>query len=420
MKKVLSILFFSLAAYATNAQVKPETMAELMKHRMYPCHEVEYNAILLAQNMYRHGNYDSLDALCAFWSSHCEPNERIFSLTILNSIRANRFREFVNSNQYLISRNTSSISVSDQYSTSILNMLVAYRSAAAGGFDDEAYRNWQEYNHPLPKDVTDYYNHYEQYYAFLKEMARSLMGKRTYAPIEDYLLRFYAAPDSVRYAELDSAIYNRTVLQERYAAYTRYRNSITGVGVGLRGGVWLPQSKLALLGNHPYLGYQIGGKTNKFAWDIAMDIRFGKSPNQYEVMKNDTIRYTNHFSGINVGIEFSHQLARFGRQQIDFQWAVGYEGFQTLPTGSNTSTGQQALVKYIGSAYFSPGFVWRVYTGQRFRADLQRYTYLAIAARYHIVDFNNTGGTDLHGNFSTVGIIWGSYRNNNKKFPVLE
>ncbi len=420
MKKVLSILFLSLAAYTTNAQVKPETMAGLMKHRMYPAYEVEYNAILLAQDMYHRGSYDSLDALCAFWASHSRPNERLFSLAMLNSIRSNRFREFVSRSQYMMARNTSTISDSDVYRPSVLFMLSEYKKAARGSFSDEVYRLWQFNNYPLPKDVTDYYNFYEKYYAFLKEMAQSLEGKRSYSPVEAYLIRFYSLPDSITYSELDSTIYSGTVLQERYKAYSDYRKSITGLDIGLRGGIWVPQDRLALLGSHPYIGYQIGGKSKKLVWDLMLDFRFVRSPNEYQVFKNDTLRTTRAYSGINAGLEFSHLLARFGKQQIDFQWAVGYDGIQTLPTGANTNTGKQSLTHYVGSAYISPGLVWRVYTGQRFRAGLQRNTYLALVARYNIVDYKNPGGTDLHGNYTTVGIIWGTYRNSNRNFPVLD
>ena len=420
MKRVLSILFLSLAAYAGNAQVKPEAMAGLMKHRMYSSFEVEYNAILLAQDMYHRGSFDSLDALCAFWAAHTRPNERLFSLAMLNSIRANRFREFVSRSEYMMTRNTSQVSDSDVYRPSILFMLTEYQKATKGSFSDEVYRAWQYNNCPLPKDVTDYYNFYEQYYAFLIEMAQSLIGKRSYTALEEYLLNFYAYPETAKYSGLDSSVYNGTVLQERYKAYNQYRNSITGVGIGLRTGVWIPHDKLALLGNHPYLGYSVGGKSKKFAWDIVMDIRFLKSANEYQIVRDGALLNTNYFSAINVGLEFSHQLLRFGSQQFDFQWALGYEGIQAIENPNNGGNNTQTATKNISSLYFSPGFVWRVYTGQRFRADLQRYTYLALAARYHFVDFKNAGGTDLHGNYTTVGVIWGSYRNSNKKFPVLD
>lgn len=406
----------------THAQVKPEAVERLMKHRMYTCFEVEYNAILLAQEHYEMGRFDTLDAIIDFWKSHCEMNERLFSIGILNSIRNNKLKEFISSREFLAPKMIAPKRVdSDLYRPQVLRMLTEYKQAVGGTFSDKTFHTWSRENYSLPKDVNDYYTFYEDYYDFLRFMARSMAGKRTYSPLESFLLRFYAAPDSVQYAEIDSAVYQGTVLHSEYQKYKKYDKEIHGASYGMQVGTWMPYSKLAHLGNHPYFAFNFGGKSYTTAWDCILGVRINKSPNSYTVFAEDSLFTTNKFTGWYGGLDLAHKLWQRKKHQFDFVWGIGYEAINTLSVDLDTTrTTDDPLTQSMGSAYLNVGLAYRLYVRNKIKDNRRKHSYLSLQGRYYMADFKNPGGTDLHGNYLTIGLVYGAYSHDYTKYPVLK
>ncbi len=279
------LLFVCLIVFsAVSAQVSDSAMKPLMQYRMYDCYEVEYNAIVLAPRLYNeNAGSDSLSALVAYWKKHCTPNERLFSLALLTSIRDKTFKEHINENEFMLPRNMTTFDGDDIYHDNVLSYLSEYSKSCDGAFSDQHYKEWLDQNYPLPKDITEYYAFFKTYYSFLRQMARGMLGKRAYAPVEDFLLRFYAHPDSTHISGLDSAMYNGTVLSERYRMYKMNNERIHGLSSNLHVGMWVPNGPLATLGSHPYVTYAIGGRTEHFLMDWSIGFRPGSSPSTYQV-----------------------------------------------------------------------------------------------------------------------------------------
>jgi hypothetical protein len=60
---------------------------------------------------------------------------------------------------------------------------------------------------------------------------------------------------------------------------------------------WIPTGKARLLGNHPGLGFQVGGKHRNFMADFTMIVRFIESKNPYSIYDNDSLYTTDNFTG---------------------------------------------------------------------------------------------------------------------------
>jgi|GEM_PF-6049330 len=422
MKNIL-IAILSLWGGIAIAQetVSEDDIAALMKHRTFSCFEVEYNSMQVAEDLYEAGRYDSLNELVVFWQKHCEVNERLFSLIMLNSIRNGTFRERLSENKFLTSRTRTSLSVVDAYRAYILRMLSEYKDGCNGSLSGVPYSKWMNENYRLPKDAYDYFTLYENYYDFLRYMARTERAKKAHTPLEDYLLRFYAGPDSVGYAELDSALYAGTVLQKEYTAYKHYSKVIHGGSYGIQSGAWVPFDGLSQLGTHPYISFNIGGKSYTSAWDLVAGVRFMKAPQPFNVRVDDSLFSSTKFTGWFLGMDVSHTLLLHKRSQFDFLWGVGYESMQLLSVDLYPDEANNDLTTHnVGSFYANVGLGYRFYVRQTVKNNVRKHSYLALQGRYHMADFWNNGGTDLHGNYLTIGLIYGAYSHTFTKYPYLK
>ncbi|GAA4467381.1 hypothetical protein GCM10023093_23220 [Nemorincola caseinilytica] len=419
MRKLLLICCLCIAAGA-RGQVSEEAVKPLIKQRLYSCFEVEYNAVIEVQRLYREGKTDTMDALIGFWQRHCQMTERVFSIGLLNSIRKGDFNEYISSNNFLMPRERPVAIDSDVYRPGILAMLNDYKAAGKGSIFDRSYTAWEKNNYAYPKNVTEFYDFYERYYNFLREMARDLQGKRKYTPVEDFLLRYYADPKGVSYAELDSVLYNGSILYDVYHDYKKYDKSIQGYSYGMTAGIWVPTDKLALLGNHPSFGFNMGGKTYKTAWDMVVGFRTNRAANTYMVYTEDSLYSTNYFFGAYLGMDVTHTLWQRGKHQLDLLWGIGYEGIQTLNEIDETRKGSSTIDHYLNIWYVNPGVGYKLYVRNKVRGETRKFSYLALQGRYYITDIRNRGGTDLHGNYCTIGLVYGAYSHTYSKYPHLK
>lgn len=423
MKKYLPLIIAFLNYGTLFAQVNDTAIQQLMQQRMYDCYEVEYNSILVAPRLYNAGRVDTFDALVTFWKKHCPPSERLFSIDVLNNIRKNTFRESVNGSEFLSHRARPTVSDSDLYRPKILYYLEEYKAACRGAFSDNQYSIWLNQNYPLPRDYSEYYAFYKSYYAFLRQMARSLQGRRLYTPAEDFLLWFYAAPDSIRYSELDSAIYTGTVLNDKYKAYQKYHNQAHGISSAIQVGMWVPNGNLTVVGNHPFLAYSIGGRTEGMIIDLITGFRFGGMPNSLQVVKGDSLFTSDSYCSWYIGVDFAAKIFRTRKSELNVLWGVGYDELQTLSVTleSSSPTGQnETLTQSSKSAYANAGLAYRFYIRDVVKKNMHKRAYVALQAKYHYVNFRNPGGTDLAGNAITVGLSYGIFSHSYTKHPYLK
>lgn len=416
MRNTLFAFLVLMIPQLSVAQVPDTAMKHLMEYRVYDCYEVEYNAVLQSQRLFKQGKKDSLTALITFWKNHCAPNERIISLSVLNSIKNNTFKESITENEFLAPRSKTTFTDSDIYVKDIFYYLKEYRAAVAGAISDNQYSIWVENNYSLPKDYTEYYKFYKQYYGFLQEMAASLVGQRTYSPVEEFLIKFYTRPDSVDFSQLDSMKYQSSILGKQYVASKNYHNKMHGFSSNIQLGMWLPNGPLSTLGSHPYIAYNIGGRGEVIMVDYTIGLRLGDAKNNYTVLKDGMYYNSNNFVSWFTGADVGCKLFRTHRSEFDFLVGLGYEEIQTLYEPVENDVAKTQSVK---SFYANAGLAYKIYVRDAVVKGKHKRSYFSLQTKYNYVNYNNRGGTDLTGNALIIGLVYGSYTHGYTKYPNL-
>lgn len=425
LKKITLLLSSFLLAIGAHAQLSDSLMKPLMQHRMYSCNEVEYNAVLLAQKLYKQNETgDSLTALVTFCKKHCDISERVFSLSVLDAIRTNRFKESMKASEFLLSRDMTSFDAGDMYDSYVLQYLDEYKRSCDGVLAKEHFQEWQEWNYPLPRNNEEYYEFYKTYYAFLQRMAQSMIGKRKYTPVEDFLLHFYASPDSVRFSSLDSNIYDSSVLKSKYVAYRKFNKEVSGFSSTLHMGMWIPNGSLSLLGSQPYFTYGLGARSETFMWEATIGIRPGSSATPYLVERYDSIYTSTNFFSWNTGFDMGIKLFRKKKHELDVLFGTGYEELQVLSiyySDAGVSTSTNSIAKSINSFNANAGLGYKLFiTNKVTKNNNHLRRYVSFQAKYNYVNYKNIGGTDLTGNYVTIGLAYGIYSRPYKRYKLVD
>ncbi len=395
----LLIVFFVLLSCFINckAQITDNSIEQLMTRRRISCFDISYNAVSLIPRLYKENKKDTLDAVVNYWRRNCGMSEPVVTFSILYSIENNTFKEQIKRNYEEISIDSSYYPYTDYYATNILS-----------------YLRWFEYGSDIMQhprvyftDDNDYYiiAKYGLYYDFLRSMADSLTNKPGLTPVEKFLLYYYSNPDKSRLSLLSAPAYNGSVLQEVYLKDIEYRNKISGFQLALTSGIWVPKGKLSTLGNHPYLGFTIGGRSNKLMYDVNFSFRFLDAPNNYIVTNNDTPYTTKYYMGYYIGYDIAYQFFRRNKHEFDILCGIGWDAFDAIFADAITNT--------YPSLNLNAGLGYKIFLSHKDDKDFEKYSYLSLQAKYNFVNYNNKGGTDLSGNSFTFGLLYGFYKRAN-------
>jgi hypothetical protein len=201
--------------------------------------------------------------------------------------------------------------------------------------------------------------------------------------------------------------------KEAYTGLTAFQHAIDGyfisrrnknaITLGIMTGVWVPAGNLKTLGVHPSVGLLIGGRNKMNEYDVVWSFRFlNPTPRNYTVSRNDTLHTDNYYDGGYIGFDYTRYVLRKTRFELGIISAVGYDYF-SVANGWGGDTTHSDLVPFnIGSFDFSNGFRLKYF----FRRGPG--SFIGLAAKYHMINYCNRGGTDLGGNAFTIDIVYGS------------
>jgi len=169
------------------------------------------------------------------------------------------------------------------------------------------------------------------------------------------------------------------------------------------GGIWIPMGDLALLGNHPSLGFQLGARNNSNQLDITLQFRFSKSANYYTIMRNTAFYDINNYFGGYVGLDYTYYLVNKLNFDLGLLGGIGYDGFDI--TSSNYDYDELKPLS-IGSFNANGGFKLNYYLTTSF--------YIGLQARYNFINYVNHGGTSMSGDAFSIDLIIGGNKKTNK------
>ena len=183
-------------------------------------------------------------------------------------------------------------------------------------------------------------------------------------------------------------------------------------------GAWIPYGNNRLLGNHPIVGFGIGGG-NKFIVDVTLECRFiDKSKEYYNVQYKGNNVTTNHFFGGYLGFDGGWNYLTMSRTRFYVLGGLAFDGFDaTRPTSGTQTTGPQISGKKddartINSLNVNAGLGWRVFSSDG--------SYAGFELRNNFVKYSNPGGTSLDGNTFVVRFLYGVMTRDTRALRRLE
>lgn len=239
-------------------------------------------------------------------------------------------------------------------------------------------------------DVTDID---KQLFFTTSRWAYDLLGTPGLDSVESFLCRVYTG--EIRYPE--EYLYRHAPPPSPSGIFARRPVSPRKLGgvITVSSGMWAPESHLSLLGIHPSINYGLGVRNWRNEWDFDAALRFGNTPGPYTILRNDTLMSRTYFDGGNASLDYTRYFVHHHRSEIGVSSGVGVD---FIDFTSNTQTPDWSPTEIT---CFDLNF------GFRYNWYFTRHGFVGLVARYHLLSYNNPGGSPFGGNAATIDIIIG-------------
>lgn len=339
------------------------------------CQDISYNAQYLIPEFYEVHAQDTLKAIIDYWEKHCGISEETTRCKILFAIDNRDFNE-------------------DIYDSNILNYLIFYKKMSSVP-DAVSGKMYAHFNWRYTTNQPDILN------KFTVGLAKELLERRDLKPIEIFFLRMYSNEFENTFALLQTEAFNGTLIQQLYDDEIKELDKkLIGHGAFLAG-VWIPQDNLEIVGTHPFLGGRAGIQYQKLMADVTVGFKFGKSPNVYQVSKNDSVWNTDYFFGGYIGLDLGIEMYKIRNNGFYLIGGIAFDGFDALRVDDPNS--ETDISKSINSLNLNIGLGYKYLINQT--------NYIGLDFKFNRLDYKNTGGTNLTGNAFSINLIYGFFGN---------
>jgi hypothetical protein len=363
MKCRLLVLLVCTGMYATSFS---QSILEQMTRQQPDCQDVLINASTVFPKLYGARLFDSLQRAI-----------RILQLYCGEQSMANGELLYINT---LLHIQQDSFSINDISADYQFNQLLYgdYGNVGVGGRYQFGYR---------------------RYFTRLVQIwSTDLLSKPDISPTESFLCHLlagdYPNPKDIliqykeQYPEL-YALLQTSIVKEREEG---------GGVLNLIAGVWIPNRDLKILGAHPSLGFQVGGRGKRNEVLLTIQIRFLKAANLYRVRRQDSVYLFNHFLGGYIGLDYMHYFLHRTRYEVGIVAGTGYDGFDIAATSEDDDK------DYLNPISISS---LNINAGLRFNYYIKPKLSLGVMARYNCIWYKNAGGSSLRGQPVSIDFIIG-------------
>ena len=393
MKKLypnLSLWFFPVlvSAFCTRAnaqKVAPPALTQLMSRQI----TFIVHAPVILPSLLQQRQFQKMKNFLVNWKNADYPSpELIFGAEALLSMETGKFSSF-------------------GLSCDCMAYLTDYaRELKEIGSYGEKFKYYLKLKPPYYYDATD---NARKTIVFLQSWARDIL--RTRSPdstglficrtlagdIPDPKAALHASPQScprIVMAEKNLENYNNIV----------FRNERDGVRAtaALTVGWWSPTGHLQVLGSHPSVGLILGGRNKRNEYTLNWNVRFGfPTPQPYVFVRQDTAYTSRYYDGGYIGFEYTRYFVHAKRIDLGYTSGIAYDYFSVADGWSEHTRTHYIVPLNVGSFDFDNGL--------RFKYFFHRSAYIGLTAKYHLIHYNNDGGTDLGGNAFTLDLAFGSH-----------
>lgn len=371
VSRKLSTLFFlvgCLLMTTHTAGAQRIDVSSMVERRQVSCSDIALSMTRLIPEYHRDNQNDTLTAMLIYWQENCGGPEPMVRFHILYQIQQNTFSD-------------------DWYPDNMLDLLVDYQEVVESHQDQPYYYDYF---------LGDYVPVDPGFSEFTTDLASYLQRFEDLRPIETFFLTFYARQFDKAMEILASEKLKGTRLHTmKQEELERIRNR-RHRNMGIYAGLWRPSGNLAILGNKAQIGFFMGSVRNRLMTNFHFSFGFINTPEEYFVVHDNTLYGTNSFFGVHMGFDVGRELVKTPESALIPFIGVGAEGFEAFSTYDQENYG---LSKVVGSLNLNIGMEYRIITNHK--------NYVGLQARYHVVNYQNRGGSDLSGNVATFGITLG-------------
>lgn len=376
---VLICVFFAVTVFAQR-NIESELLSQSPN-----CENVAYNSSRLIDRYFNSRNYDSINVVCNKWEEFCGVTEPVFRLKVLLQIHNKVFSEEWIECDYL------------------LNYIFLYLDRLDYAKESNSKLIYERYKIPF-----GYIPLNSPFDDLTVMWANSMLESSTLQPIEKAFCLLYSNQSEAFWKLLKSQGIAGTKLYAVYQEQTRKANRMGEANIGFMSGVMIPSGNLLeYIGVKPQFGLQFGYKVNKVQYDLSIMIRSGNSKKEYQIIYEGEPKITDHYLGGYVGLDLAYELSRKKRSEFDLVGGIAYDGFDVV----EGDTEKDIKSKSLNSLNLNFGLGYR-FCGKKFN-------YLGIQAKYNFVNYKNTGGTDLGGNYISI-ILTANLFGNIQKNQLIE
>lgn len=362
----ICLLLFGRQAYCQTAQPpSPQPTAA------FECCRSRDRAIAVIPRLYTVGDDDSLNLVLADWEDRCGADGYRTAFILLRDIRTRSFE----SRSY----NRSSIAAA----------LLEFHQACVSASPYPIDTGGSCFGH---NDIL-----YRQFIARLADAVRLIPDL---SPLEQFVVLYLRDPDATGLSPVYGPVFDQRVRYSEPSTVRRFFD-LENVAFGVLAGKWIPTGGLAALGTHPYVGLIIDNAGRRVSAGMSVAFSFLPLGQQVRVRAEDSVFSSSRFLCGMLSFDGGIAPLSTKRHRIDIRCGIGADWMDLLSVSRPGS--DRVITKSLSSLDLNAGIGYRMRITARTRVGVQ--------AKYHLVDFDNQGGTDLRGNFFTAGLALSLFAN---------
>lgn len=381
MRKTLFICLL-LFLHSGSAWCQNDTVT-VPEHNVSDFASIAWHSTSLIMKYYKAHDADSALLVLNDWQTACGPSEPITRTRILLAISDRAFEESI-------------------YDSTIVDDVLNYMHRLESKNPVKLYNDYESYFGYVPIRG--------DYDFFTQSIADSLLKGEFDTPLELLFCQFYAniIPDPVKEIK-DKSLYDNTAIKSYYMHKAQKSLSKPDYHFGVMAGAWIPTGNASLLGVHPEIGFQAGIKYQKMIYNLSLAFKFFNSPNNYAIYIDGVSDTTNYFLGGYIGLDLERELLKGRKNELDLLLGVGYDGFESVKTDENSDAGAGHSINSVNTNF-----------GVGYRHFYKQNRYVGFKVKYNILNYNNSGGTNLMGDCITLSLCIGGLGNPAKENELYE
>ncbi len=366
------LVFFSVFTFLSiQADAQLTDARKLLSDSINDCSEIQYASMQLIPLYYQDENIDTANYLLDYWAKKCGTDETIFRTRILWAIDSGTFSDTL-------------------FGDEVIQYLDVYQWL----YNDTTGNALQSYYYYTPE-----YELLKWYQSFTDSITSRALNYSDLSAEEAFFVRYYHHPVDSMFLLLTTREYSGTKLKKIFdtpilgelPVWIEHQAGIVGI--------WIPGDKLSIVGIHPCFGYELGFQKNKMIFNLGAELSIGKSKNKYQVAFNDQIHNSDNFMELSIHADLGRQIIQYRRFEFDVFGSASYEALEVLNLNDGTISNENAQSKFIHSPGLGFGAAYIYY--------LNKGRYIGIKGRYNLLNFNNSGGTNLRGNALMITTEYG-------------